>query len=147
MGSKSSPASKTVTSKVEEPKPKKVKPAKVKPRKINTVKAQQAPQQAQQQPQYNLSDFSLSTAKSANNIIIITMYQGQGIHVFTLPSLEYQRWQRANYQQKYAYILSQTDIFAFNNDVRVIQAVTAKTIRILDSIFFRAQALVAQLQV
>ena len=118
----------------------KAKPPKaVKTRKVNSVKAQQAPKQAQQQPQFQLSDFSLSTTTSANNIIIITMYQGQGIHVFTLPSIEYANWQRANYQQRYAYVLSKTNLIAFNNDFRIIQAVITKTIQILDAIFALAQ--------
>lgn len=140
FGSKPSPASKTVTSKVEAPKPKEVKPAKVKPRKVKTVKAQQAPQQAQQQPYIQLSDFSLSTDADSSNIYVITRYQDQVIHIFNLPSSDYQVWQRASFQLKYSYVFSKTDITAFNNDIRILQAAVIKTIQILDSIFSWAQA-------
>jgi hypothetical protein len=122
------------------------KPVKVKPHKVKKVKAKaqvQQVQQTQKQPQYDLSDFSLSTNADANNIHITTMYQGQDVHAFTLPSIEYANWQRANFQQKYVYVLSKTNLIAFNNDFRMIQPVIIKTIQILDALFARSQAQMA----
>jgi hypothetical protein len=57
-----------------------------------------------------------------------------------LPATEYVGWQRSNFQQKYAHVLSKTDIFAFGNETRIIPGVVIKTIQILDSLFVRAQA-------
>jgi hypothetical protein len=108
-------------------KPTKAKPAKA---KIHKAKVQQ-PQQQQQQIQ-------LSTSADVNRIKITCISRGRAVQVYNLPSNAYASWQRSTFEQKFNYLLQQTNARAFNNDPSAIQAILFQVIQIIDSMFAQA---------
>lgn len=114
-----------------------VAPAPVEPQKVrktkphNVKKVKQAP--------LNLADFRLLTSGDAVGIHIITMYQNQPIHRFSLLRPDYLLWQRMNLDQRYMFIRTRMNGNAFANNNALINAVVATTCQILDNIFAQAK--------
>jgi hypothetical protein len=122
------------------------KPTKAKPKTVkhhHKAKPAQVQHKAQQ-PQINLSDFTLSTSADVNRIKITVNYRGRAVQIFTLSAAEYASWQRSNLEQKYTYFMHQTNVRGFGNDENIIQSVIFQTIQIIDSAFAQAAAQQAQ---
>jgi hypothetical protein len=121
-----------IHTKATKPKPVKSKP-KAKPKETKKAKEQK------EQPQINLSDFSLSTSIDANRIQIVCSYQGQAIHVYRLAAEDYARYQRSTYQQKFNYFLQRTQFESFGNNGVIVQIVLTSIIELIDKIFAKSR--------
>ena len=120
---------------------------KVKAHKVKAHKVQQHIHQPQQQPQYNLSDFNVSTTGDQNAIYITILYNGHPIYKFTLPKQDFGTWQYrmdSNQRLQYVTVRIHANGNAFNNDMRIIQPVILAIYQILTNIFAEAQRMKAQ---
>ena len=134
------PVKKAVT-KPPEPKAKYVKTEKSAKPNIPQQKVQKAslaPKEASKQ-EVQLNDFKMNMTTGADHINIITSYQNQPIHIFSLSQQELLAWMHATPQQKYTFTQSKVNPTVFGNDLRLIQIIVTSYIKRINAILVRAQ--------
>lgn len=130
---------KMAATKPPEPKAKYVKTEKSAKPKVPQQKVQEAPKEAPNQ-EVQLSDFKMNMTTGADNINIITSYQNQPIHTFSLSRQELIAWMHATPQQKYTFTQSKVNPTVFGNDLGLIQIIVTSYIKRINAILVRAQA-------
>jgi hypothetical protein len=95
-----------------------------------------APKEAPNQ-EVQLSDFKMNMTADADHINIITTYQNQPIHTFSLSQQELVVWMHATSQQKYTFTQSKVNPTVFGNDLRLIQIIITSYIQRIDAILIQ----------
>ena len=134
------PVKKAVT-KPPAPKAKYVKTEKSAKPNIPQQKVQKTPTAPTKAPkqEVQLSDFKMNMATGPDHINIITSYQNQPIHTFSLSQQELVAWMHATPQQKYTFTQSKVNPTVFGNDLRLIQIIVTSYIKRINAILVRAQ--------
>jgi len=123
-----------------------IKSPRVKPHRKQKVQVQKHAHQYTE-PQYDLTDFNVSTSGDGNGIHITILYNGRPIYKFTLPKADFDTWQyRMDLNQKRQYVTVRVNATVFENNAQIVQAVIMAIYNTLDNIFAEVARIRAQAQ-